>query len=180
MLVAAAVFFYRRKRQSQAKANESSSNSVNDNEPQEPVFVDWDDIENKFTPHPARQSTTFSPMITPNTMNTVIANDNKYYPPNEIELPHEKTLVEKTKSLTMELSPAMTAASASPSASTMVSPYNSGFRQSTVLSSPDVSQATPTTITTSSQSPNLHSRHEDELLISQSFSNITKPDVGSG
>lgn len=113
-------------------------------------------------------------------MNTVIANDNKYYPPNEIELPHEKTLVEKTKSLTMELSPAMTAASASPSASTMVSPYNSGFRQSTVLSSPDVSQATPTTITTSSQSPNLHSRHEDELLISQSFSNITKPDVGSG
>ncbi|KAL9545821.1 hypothetical protein MBANPS3_006965 [Mucor bainieri] len=182
LLIAAAVFFCRKRKQSQAKANKSTSNSVNGNEPQEPVFVDWDDIEKKFTPHPVRQSTNFSPMITPNTTNVVIANDNKYYPPNEVEVPHEKTLVERNKSLTMGLSPAITAASASPSASTMVSPYSPGFRQSTVLSSPDVLHASPTTAASTvpgSQSPNVHSHH-DELLISQSYTNITKPDVGGG
>ncbi|KAK4517793.1 uncharacterized protein ATC70_001138 [Mucor velutinosus] len=182
LLVAAVVFFYRKKKRSQAEANKSSSNSVSGNEPQEPVFVDWEDIEKKFTPHPVRQSTNFSPMITPNTMNIVVANDNKYYPPNEVEVPHEKTLVERNKSLTIGLSPAMTNASASPSASTMVSPYSPGFRQSTVLSSPDVSHVTTPTINATtvagSQSPNVHS-HQDDLLISQGFTNITKPDVGS-
>lgn len=176
LLVAAIVFFYRKKKRSQAGANKSSSSSVNGNQPQEPVFVDWDDIEKKFVPDPVGQGTNVSPMMTPNTANIVVANDSKYYPPNEIEQIHGKTLVERNKSLTMELSPAMTAASASPSASTMVSPYSPGFRQSTVLSSPDVSHAT-TTIA-GSQSPNVHS-HQDNLLISQSFTNITKPDVGN-
>ncbi|KAL7335330.1 hypothetical protein PS15p_200821 [Mucor circinelloides] len=176
LLVAAIVFFYRKKKRSQAEANKSSSSSVNGNQPQEPVFVDWDDIEKKFVPDPVGQGTNVSPMMTPNTMNIVVANDSKYYPPNEIEQINGKTLVEKNRSLTMELSPAMTAASASPSASTMVSPYSPGFRQSSVLSSPDVSHATTTVA--GSQSPNVRS-HQDNLLISQSFTNITKPDIGN-
>lgn len=103
--------------------------------------------------------------------NIVIANDAKYYPPNEIESPGEKTLIQGNRNLTMGLSPAMTAASASPSASTMVA---SPYRQSTVISSPDVSHTVA-----ESHSPNMHSRN-DTMLISQGFTNITKPDVGGG